>query len=176
MKSPSLYPTLPTSFDWLPSQTVACEVNIRNGTPATKDPVYLDINGHLWVPGPKLLWYPNQASFAVCPGRGNEITINNKQEARLSCKRGSTFQIDDLRDAGHDFTEVQCKSNVSPEVKSTGRACEGGTFFEIGFETKFGFKPLIVSCYDVPVGNVRYTDHVIFGAAIASNSLKKNLT
>jgi hypothetical protein len=87
----------------------------------------------------------------------------------MTCKYGTTFQIDDLKEGVQDFMQVQCKNNVSPEVKDTGRSCElGGTIFEIGFQTTFGFKPIIVSCYDIPVGNVRYTDHVVYGAAIAS--------
>jgi hypothetical protein len=77
-------------FDLLPNSP-SCEVNIRNGTPSSKDPIYLDLATNLWVPGPKLVWDANQASLAVCPGSGNEITLSERAQTTFLNPYFSSF-------------------------------------------------------------------------------------
>lgn len=85
----------------------------------------------------------------VCPGQSNHLAVtSNIKEVTATCVANKTFTVSN-NIGNKQFKELKCKNYPDPTAKRTGKKCSSNyTEIEIGFETKAGFIPLMLNCFD----------------------------
>lgn len=78
-------------------------------------------------------------------------------------------------DKEYDLSELVCTKGVAGDVLETDEPCgnKKGVLKQIGHKLEGNFEYLFEVCYDMNNGGALYSDHIIYGAAIASKRQKQ---